>query len=731
VDATGMVTWTDPTPALDSAGKANAVTKGNAQNEIGFRVERAPVTGSGLTATVGQFAALAAATPVVDSRINTLANATSFKDKDILAANTDYQYQVVAVNEGGEIASAPFTLKFALLAPVVSGMSMTVNGVPQTTISWTNTSTGEASYTVERCAGTTTSCVPTSAAWVLLGSNLSAGNLSYVDTTTTGSATYLYRVKAVNGATVGPAGNSAQITAATTVAAPASLVATSANGANVVLTWVDSSNNENAFSVMRSPANTNSFVALGSVTRSNTLKTATAGAVTFTDATVVTGIAYDYQVVASNTTGTTVSNSVPSNTATITPQVAAPTGLAANVAAGTMVLNWVDSSTNETGFQVTRTGGAGGSVVFTTPARGATLTKAVGGAVTYTDTTALPLASYTYTVAAVTSAAGAVPVVTGAVSAPVTATLALNAPTTVSAAQTATGITVTWTDNANNDIGYQIVRTGGAVAPTTINVTSTAAQKTATAAARTYIDTTAVAGVNYSYSVATTGGSTLAPVYSAAVASNAVVALVAAPGVPTAAITNATRITLAWTDLATNETGFLIERSTDGGKTFAVVTTLARTAAAMKNTNVAVSYVDNLVAPIAQGSYQYRVTAVNQTGTVTNASSAPVLSNLLDFTAPVAPTALLATAAATTTVSLSWTDNAATETGFSVQRATNALFTTGLTTTAVAVATAGTGGSTSYLATGLTKGKSYFFRVAAINLVGTSAYSAAATIVAP
>jgi titin len=406
--------------------------------------------------------------------------------------------------------------------------------------------------------------------------------------------------------------------------------------------------------------------------------------------------------------------------------------LAANVAGGvSVVLSWVDSSTNETAFQVTRTDAAGVNVVFTTPARTTTLKTAVGGAVTYTDTTAVPLANYTYTVAAVTSAAGVVPVVTGAVSAPVTASLALLAPTTVSAAQTATGITVSWTDNANNDIGYQLVRTGGAVSPTTINVSSTAAQKTATAAARTYIDTTAVAGVSYAYSVATTGGTTAAPVYSAAVASNAVAALVAAPGAPTAVISTASRVTLSWTDLSTNETGFLIERSTDGGATFTTVTTLARTATNTKSTNVAVSYVDNLVAPVTQGSYQYRVTAVNQTGTATNASSAAVVSNLLDFTAPAAPSALVAAAGATGTVSLSWTDNATNETGFSVQRASNATFTTGLTTMAVAGATAGTGAAASYLSTGLTKGKAYYFRVAATNLVGASAYSATATITAP
>ncbi len=733
VDATGKVTWTDPTPMLDGLGKANAATKGNNQNEIGFRVERAPVTGTALAPTVGAFVALAAATPVVDYRINTLANATSLQDQAILAANTDYQYRVVAVNEGGETASAPFTLKFALLAPVVTAASTTVNGVAQTAISWTNTSTGEASYTVERCAGTATSCVAPAAVWTLLSSTVPAASTSYVDTTTTGGATYLYRVKAVNGATVGLPGNSAQITAASTMTAPANLTALSATGVNVTLTWTDTSTNETAFQVLRSPRGTGAFAVLATIARAATAKTTAGTSVTYADATVVSGTAYDYQVVAVNTTGTTVSTSAPSNTATVTPLVAAPTGLVANVASGvSVVLSWGDNTANETAYLVTRTGGAG-TTTFATPARTATQTKAAAGAaVTYTDATAVPLVNYSYTVAAVVSAAGVVPVVTGAASAPVTASLAaLTAPTAVSATQTATGITVAWTDNANNETGYQILRTGGA-APVTITVTSTAAQKTATAAARTYVDTTALLGVAYTYSVTTTAGTAAAPLYSTPVSASPVTAVLAAPGVPTAVITKANTITLSWTDLSVNETGFLVERSTDGGATFAALATVARTAATTKSVNTAVSYVDTLVAATAvKGQYQYRVTAVNQTGAVTNAASAAVTSALLDYTPPAAPSALTATPAATRTVTLSWTDNAATETGFSVQRATNAAFTTGLTTTAVPAVIAGTGGTASYLATALTKGTVYYFRVAATNLVGTSTYSTAVTVTAP
>jgi hypothetical protein len=282
------------------------------------------------------------------------------------------------------------------------------------------------------------------------------------------------------------------------------------------------------------------------------------------------------------------------------------------------------------------------------------------------------------------------------------------------------------------------------VASATFNVASTAAQTTATGATLSYIDTTAVPGVNYTYTVAATAGTAAAPVYSARVSTTPVTIteLIVAPGVPTAIITNGTRITISWTDLSTNETGFLVERLVTpsvAGATppaWTTLATVARTGTATSSVNGAVSYVNNLVAPIAYGQYQYRVSAVNVTGTgataVTNAASTAVASNVLDFTLPAAPTLLTATpgAAGSGAVTLSWTDNATNETGYTVQRATNATFTTGLVTTAVPGAI--TANPASYVLNGMTKGTKYFFRVAATNAAGTSAYVATtATVTVP
>jgi titin len=474
------------------------------------------------------------------------------------------------------------------------------------------------------------------------------------------------------------------------------------------------------------------------------------------DATTGLAQVYAYKVYAVKTTAlpagaggvatTVTSFSAASNeahTAAAAAVSGAPTGLTAVTSSGTaVVLSWIDNSSNETAFLVSRTDPLGAVVNFTTSARSTALKTAVGGKVSYTDASAVVGTTYTYAVAAVTSATAVVPVVTGPTSTPVSAGLTLNLPLNVTAAQTATGITIGWTDNANNEIGFQILRTGVdangvAIAAATFNVTSTATQKTAVGTVRTYTDTTAVPGVTYAYTVATTGGTTAAPIYSNAVSTNplTITETIAAPSVPTAVITSATRITLTWTDLSTNETGFLVERlltPTVAGATAPVWTTLAtvaRTGTASTGVNGAVSYVNNLVAPVVQGSYQYRVSAVSVTGTVTNAASAAVASNVLDFNLPAAPTLLTVTpgVAGSGAVTLGWSDNASNETGYTIQRATNATFTRGLVTTAVPGAVAAS--PASYVLSGMTAGTTYFFRVAATNAAGTSAYVASTVAV--
>jgi FtsP/CotA-like multicopper oxidase with cupredoxin domain len=216
VDATGKVAWTDPTPA------ALATTKGNTANEIGFRVERALVTTSTGVRKVGTYTALAPNAPVVDPRVNTLANATAFQDAP--APFTDYAYRVVSVNEGGTVASSSVTLTqppappaaltaaVALVAPPAGAAPIAGGSGPKVLLSWQDVATNETGYVVQR-ASASISAASGAITWAAYAgrptptSTLAPNLASYTDGPSGlgMNALYRYRVYAVDGALAGAA----------------------------------------------------------------------------------------------------------------------------------------------------------------------------------------------------------------------------------------------------------------------------------------------------------------------------------------------------------------------------------------------------------------------------------------------------------------------------------------------------------------------------------------------
>jgi hypothetical protein len=261
-----------------------------------------------------------------------------------------------------------------------------------------------------------------------------------------------------------------------------------ANGNSVGLQWTDNSTDETNFTVQRSTSITGTWSTLTkfvSTTRAGIGSTAA-----YTDTAVTGNTTYYYRVIASNHVGTTASSgftqpvatgfptmnadSNPSNiaSATTTTIVAAPTNLVAAVLSGLRVqLTWRDNATNETGFVIERSVNGGAFTQLTT--RGA---RAGTGNVSYTDSTVTAGNTYTYQVKAVR----------GTLSSPysntATATVAIPAApsnftvTAVANGGTAT-VTLTWTDNSNNEAGFRIQRA--------TNATFTAGLQTQTVGANT------------------------------------------------------------------------------------------------------------------------------------------------------------------------------------------------------------------------------------------------------
>ena len=174
------------------------------------------------------------------------------------------------------------------------------------------------------------------------------------------------------------------------------------------------------------------------------------------------------------------------------------------------------------------------------------------------------------------------------------------------------------------------------------------------------------------------------------------------PSSLTAQAASPTQINLVWSDQSGNESGFRIERSTDGAN-FTEIAVTAANATSYQSTGLTASTL-----------YYYRVRAYNATGTsgYTNIASATTLA---PPAVPAAPTNLTLSASSSTAINLTWRDNSSNETEFWIERSDN-----GSSFTQVAIVPSNI---TTYLNTGLQPNRRYYYRVRAHNSAGNSGYS--------
>ena len=282
--------------------------------------------------------------------------------------------------------------------------------------------------------------------------------------------------------------------------------------------------------------------------------------------------------------------------------------------------------------------------------------------------------------------------------------------------QTTPAVLLTWTDNATNETGFQVMSSvnGGTFAQVAAPGPLTGTGSVS------WTDTTVLAGNTYTYQVRAINASG-----SSAYSNTVTVTVPVAGGLPatptglTAAITSSTQVTLSWIDTSNNQTSFAVWRSVNGG-TYAQVATVTRTAAESTATGGAVTYVNTGLT--AGTTYNYYVRAVNAVGR-SNTSNLVTVNFTGIPTGPAAPTALVATVQVGPAVLLTWTDNATNETGFQVERfAIN-----GGAFTQIAAPGPSATSSATYTDTAVTAGNTYGYRVEAVNGTGISAYSNTAT----
>ena len=228
-----------------------------------------------------------------------------------------------------------------------------------------------------------------------------------------------------------------------------------------------------------------------------------------------------------------------------------------------------------------------------------------------------------------------------------------SAPTNLAASVVSSSqIDLAWQDNASSETGFRIERCSGANCASFVEIATVGANVTS------YQNTGLIASTSYSYRVRAynqSGTSAYSNTTSATATDGG-----GAPAVPSslaAAGASSSQINLTWTDSATNESGFRIERCSGAGcSSFAEIATVGANVTTYQNTGL-----------LAATSYSYRVRAYNQSATSGYSNTA---SATTQDAAPAAPSNLAAVPVSNSQISITWTDAATNETGFRIERCT-------------------------------------------------------------
>jgi titin len=531
-------------------------------------------------------------------------------------------------------------------------------------LSWTDNATAETAYKIERSTdGVSFTQI------AILPANYTA----YPNQNLPAATTYHYRVRASGTGVQSPYSNVAVASTQPAPATPTNLVATAASSSRINLTWTDNAINEIGFKIERSFDGT-TYAQVGTIG---------ANMRSFTHLNLTSSTLHFYRVRAYDGPN----HSAFSNVASAVTQAAllAPSNLAATTVSSSQInLTWTDNAVNETGFKLER---STDGVNFT---QSNTLSK---NAVKFSVTGLLASTTYHFRLRAYEgpnhSPYSNIP--------SATTTPAPAAPSNLTAtAVSSNRINLTWTDNPTNEGGFKLERSTNGV--NFSQIVSLAANT------NSYANTGLTSSTTYHYRIRAYEG----PNYSAFanVASATTQATPAAPSNLAATAVSSSKINLTWTDNASTETGFKIERSTDGTNFTQIASLLANsTSFQAGNLN-------------ASTTYHFRVRAYDGP----NHSAYSIVAATTTQPAPSAPSNLTATPSAGK-ITLNWSDNATNEMAFKLERSTD-----GVSFTQLGILGPN---STTYANAGLASGVTYYYRIRAYDGPNHSPYSNVASATVP
>ncbi|MDN5204740.1 fibronectin type III domain-containing protein, partial [Fulvivirgaceae bacterium BMA10] len=318
---------------------------------------------------------------------------------------------------------------------------------------------------------------------------------------------------------------------------------------------------------------------------------------------------------------------------------ATPDALSATATATTEIdLVWNHSGDNETGFEIERS---------TEPGSGFSLIATVGSDVlSYSDTGLLENTTYYYRVRAVNSDTSSA---YSNESNATTLTNTVSAPDNLLASAVAIDqIDLTWNHSGNNETGFEIERSTEPGAGFTL--ITTVGSNTLS-----YSDINLLENTTYYYRVRAINN-IISSGYSNESNATTLTNTVSAPDNLLASAVASDQIDLTWNHSGNNETGFEIERSTEPGAGFTLITTVGSNTLSYSDINL-----------LENTTYYYRVRAINNiiSSGYSNESNATTLTNTVS-----APDNLLASAVASDQIDLTWNHSGNNETGFEIERST-------------------------------------------------------------
>jgi len=478
---------------------------------------------------------------------------------------------------------------------------------------------------------------------------------------------------------------------------PQTNVTQTVGGFPVTLTWTSATAPKTGFAIVRSGG----IDALGAATADVVFNTVNASLRTFTDPSVPQNSTMTYKITGISTTNGVTTSSPVTSTAVNTSWATPPTvsGMAGSSGAGNVNLSWTAPAdlTYVTAYNITRTGGTGGTALFVNMQNMNPLAGTIAPPLTtYVDATALSGTVYTYTVVAVNGTVVGTRGSSATVTAGFTAAPALTGAT--AAANSATQVTVNWAAApANSSVtAYQIARTLGAVT-TVLNVP--------VGVATSFVDATVAANTAYTYTIAWVNGPKVGTAATTASVTTPYAAAGSIAGLSAVSNGAQTAVTLNW-NAATPATAYTVTRclqtalngycTIPGTSVFTVLTSTLTTP----------TYVDSTV--VAATAYTYQVIAAN--GPVNK--SVPSSVSVANAVAAPAPLFTAVPVVSAGSVALTWVASALPATGYAVQRSADAgvtWFTVGTTASRTVV---------TFADASVVAGNVYQYRIVATQTVG-------------